>query len=109
MIREKTMSNGDAVSSVRAEYVFMLNVLQIAYEASEPAQKRMALLQAARKEIRDHEIPDEPRAKTAVTAEREAILGIISRALALPASADPLDHVLTTVRQRARDWAERNP
>ena len=103
------MSNGDPTFWMRSEYSFVVNVLESADRMGELAWNRVALLQAAREQIQERGIPDEPRAKTAVTAEREAILGIISRALALPASADPLDHVLTTVRQRARDWAERNP
>ena len=103
------MSNGEPALWVHAEYVFMLNVLESADQIGKSVHKRVVLLVAAREQIRERKIPDEPGAKVAVTAEREAVLGIISRALEPPLSADPLGDVLTIARQRALDWPERNP
>jgi len=103
------MTNGSPAFWVRAEYAFMQNVLETADQLGGPEQKRLALLQAAEKQIRERGIPDEPHARAAVTAERETALSIISRALNLPTSTDPLGRALDVVSQKARDWAERNP
>jgi len=73
-----------------------------------PGQDRVALLKAAREQIQERGIPDEPRVKAAVTAVREAALDIISKALQLPVSADPLGSAWTAVAKRARDSMENN-
>jgi len=103
------MSNGDPDFCVMAEYASMLTVLELANGTSRVPEKRVGLLLEARKQIKERGIPDEPGAKAAVTAVREAVLDLISRALERVASADPLGHVWITVGQMSRDWHIKHP
>lgn len=103
------MSNGDPDFWVQAEYAFMLTVLEFAKRESEFTQNGVAGLEGAREKIRKRKLPDEPRVRAAVTAEREGVLGLIMGALQLPASADPLERAWIAVSQRAQDWTEKHP
>jgi len=103
------MSNGDPDFWVMAEYSSMLTVLEFANRENEFTQNGVALLEEAREKIRERGISDKPRVKVAVTAVREVVLGIISRALEPPLSADPLGDVWITVGQIARDWHIKHP